>query len=93
MCSLCFEKCVSRYSDNDLNLGEMSCVDRCVGKYLESHMKVRAQLSSNKGAGCVSTDRESVCMEGGRGGRGGRGGPMAWVDAPPHAPSMTLTPS
>ena len=40
MCSLCFEKCVSRYSDSDLNLGEMSCVDRCVGKYLESHMKV-----------------------------------------------------
>lgn len=40
MCSLCFEKCVSRYGDSDLNLGEMSCVDRCVGKYLESHMKV-----------------------------------------------------
>lgn len=46
MCSLCFEKCVSRYNDNDLNLGEMSCVDRCVGKYLESHMKVGGSVGS-----------------------------------------------
>lgn len=46
MCSLCFEKCVSRYNDTDLNLGEMSCVDRCVGKYLESHMKVGEVLKN-----------------------------------------------
>lgn len=30
----CFSKCVEkRYKDGELNLGENSCIDRCVSKY------------------------------------------------------------
>uniref|UniRef100_A0A7R9W3R9 Mitochondrial import inner membrane translocase subunit n=2 Tax=Pseudictyota dubia TaxID=2749911 RepID=A0A7R9W3R9_9STRA len=39
--STCFSKCASRrHRDGDLALGEMSCTDRCVGKYMESMEKV-----------------------------------------------------
>jgi Tim10/DDP family zinc finger len=37
----CFDKCASRrHRDADLSLGEMSCTDRCVSKYLESQQLV-----------------------------------------------------
>ena len=32
----CFQKCASRrHREPDLSLGEMTCTDRCVAKYLE----------------------------------------------------------
>lgn len=41
----CFDKCASRkHRDPDLALGEMTCVDRCVSKYLESQQIVGAVL-------------------------------------------------
>jgi import inner membrane translocase subunit TIM10 len=39
--SSCFSKCASRkHREPDLSLGEMSCTDRCVAKYLESQQRV-----------------------------------------------------
>ena len=39
--STCFTKCVSRkHKQNDLQLGEMSCIDRCTAKYLDAQEKV-----------------------------------------------------
>lgn len=37
----CFTKCASRkHKDSDLQLGEMSCIDRCTAKYLAAQEKV-----------------------------------------------------
>mmetsp|Transcript_6976 Transcript_6976/g.8701 ORF Transcript_6976/g.8701 Transcript_6976/m.8701 type:complete len:102 (-) Transcript_6976:452-757(-) len=39
--STCFTKCASRkHKDKDLQLGEMSCIDRCTAKYLDAQEKV-----------------------------------------------------
>ena len=39
--STCFQKCASRkHREPDLALGEMTCTDRCVSKYLEAQQLV-----------------------------------------------------
>jgi len=36
----CFAKCVTKYSgDGELQVGEMSCLDRCTVKYVDSLKK------------------------------------------------------
>lgn len=43
--SSCYHKCASRkHRDQDLSLGEMTCTDRCVSKYLESQQLIGAVL-------------------------------------------------
>mmetsp|Transcript_32339 Transcript_32339/g.74483 ORF Transcript_32339/g.74483 Transcript_32339/m.74483 type:complete len:87 (+) Transcript_32339:459-719(+) len=41
MSASCFSKCSSKkHKEPDLALGEMSCVDRCVGKYMEAQERI-----------------------------------------------------
>eukprot|EP00406_Dinophysis_acuminata_P050469 CAMPEP_0179301766 /NCGR_PEP_ID=MMETSP0797-20121207/47720_1 /TAXON_ID=47934 /ORGANISM="Dinophysis acuminata, Strain DAEP01" /LENGTH=63 /DNA_ID=CAMNT_0021011279 /DNA_START=15 /DNA_END=206 /DNA_ORIENTATION=- len=50
MTSSCYSKCIPNVKEEKLSVGEMSCVDRCVSKYLDVHMKVGNELQSNMGA-------------------------------------------
>jgi import inner membrane translocase subunit TIM10 len=41
----CFQKCTSaKHRDPDLTLGEMTCTDRCVSKYLECQERIGSVL-------------------------------------------------
>nr|ABV22239.1 Tim10/DDP family zinc finger [Karlodinium veneficum] len=45
----CYSKCISNVREEKLNVGEMSCVDRCVSKYLDVHARVGGELQNNLG--------------------------------------------
>ena len=40
MIQVCNKKCVVKFNEPDLQVGEMACVDRCVGKYMQAQDKV-----------------------------------------------------
>jgi import inner membrane translocase subunit TIM10 len=44
MMDSCFLKCMHQYKDGDLQVGEMSCTDRCVGKYTKVNEMVGKEL-------------------------------------------------
>ncbi|CAD5178288.1 mitochondrial import inner membrane translocase subunit TIM10-like [Musa acuminata AAA Group] len=45
----CFQKCIEkRYKESELNMGENSCIDRCVSKYWQVTNLVGQLLGSNR---------------------------------------------
>lgn len=56
MSNQCWKKCVSRFHDPDLSIGEATCVDRCVEKYVQAQQKIGQRLQQaqqNGGVGGV----------------------------------------
>ena len=47
MTEQCFRKCVAMYKESELSVGEATCVDRCVHKYMTSHEKVQKILTKH----------------------------------------------
>ena len=47
MTEQCFRKCVATYKEPDLLVGEATCVDRCVHKYMTVHSKVQDVLGKH----------------------------------------------
>ena len=46
MSATCFKKCVVNYHDGELAVGELACIDRCIGKYLMAQNKVGEVLNA-----------------------------------------------
>lgn len=46
MSKLCFLKCVKKFGEPDLGVGEMACMDRCVVKYMHTVTEVAAKMQS-----------------------------------------------
>jgi len=41
MTEQCFKKCVAMFKEETLSVGEATCVDRCVNKYMTVHGKIQ----------------------------------------------------
>lgn len=55
----CHQKCIPKPRDGDLSVAEMSCIDRCVPKYLETHALVGNEVDNIRralAAPTVATD-------------------------------------
>jgi import inner membrane translocase subunit TIM10 len=42
---VCFQKCKFKYNDGQLNVGEMSCIDRCSGKYMQAYQSLGVKMA------------------------------------------------
>ena len=45
MADLCFKQCIHKFKEPELNVGEMSCIDRCVGKFLATQEKAGTKIA------------------------------------------------
>ncbi|GAM27475.1 hypothetical protein SAMD00019534_106510 [Acytostelium subglobosum LB1] len=41
---ICASKCISKYNDSELTVGESVCAERCTEKWMETFKKVQAKL-------------------------------------------------
>ena len=57
MTEQCFRKCVAMYKEPELSVGEATCVDRCVHKYMTSHAKVQEILQKHAAAAQAQQQR------------------------------------
>ncbi|EUD66551.1 hypothetical protein C922_03185 [Plasmodium inui San Antonio 1] len=48
MQNTCWSKCIPDVNDSFLSVGETSCVDRCVHKYMEIHTLVGKNLQESQ---------------------------------------------
>lgn len=47
----CYRKCVPKLRDEpDLNVAEMTCVDRCVSKFMKAHARVGKEMEKQNAA-------------------------------------------
>ena len=46
MAQTCHKKCIVKHFDGELQVGEMACIDRCVGKYMQAQEKVGEVLNN-----------------------------------------------
>ena len=42
----CFKKCIHKYNESDLSVGEMTCIDRCSWKFMESQFKMQSVMKN-----------------------------------------------
>lgn len=47
MNEMCFKKCVLKFNEPDLSVGEMTCVDRCAWKYFGMMTKLNEAAMRN----------------------------------------------
>jgi import inner membrane translocase subunit TIM10 len=47
MSDTCWKKCVPHIKEAALTVGEMSCTDRCVSKFLDVHAMIGSELNSS----------------------------------------------
>ena len=47
MSETCYRKCIPNVKESALTVGEMSCIDRCVSKFMDVHAAIGAELNSN----------------------------------------------
>eukprot|EP00964_Phaeocystis_antarctica_P117386 scaffold81235_cov74-Phaeocystis_antarctica.AAC.2 len=62
MTEQCFRKCVPLFKEPNLSVGEATCVDRCVHKYMAAHGKVQEILGKQAQAAQQQAGISEFCL-------------------------------